>query len=218
MLEGKYIDDEIRGYYDHLPIFAPIIQVSLGVGCDLSGLPHQITFGLDRPLTIAGEERRQLSLKHYCYDPSLAPAGKSVVSVMLFSNYDYWKQLAEDPEQYEVEKKQIALAIIEKLDRRIPGLGEQVEVADVATPLTYERYTGNWRGSMEGWLITTKTMKMSMLGKGMSKTLPGLENFYMIGQWVEPGGGVPTAAMSARNVLQIICHRDRRPFVTSIPS
>jgi phytoene dehydrogenase-like protein len=57
-----------------------------------------------------------------------------------------------------------------------------------------------------------------MLGKGMSKTLPGLENFYMIGQWVEPGGGVPTAAMSARNVLQIICHRDKRPFATSIPS
>ncbi len=218
MLEGKYIDDEIRGYYDHLPIFAPIIQVSLGVGRDLSGLPHQIDFGLDRPITIAGQERRRLSLKHYCYDSSLAPTGKSVVSVMLPSNYDYWKQLAEDPEQYEVEKKQIALTIIEQLDRRVPGFGEQVEVADVATPLTYERYTGNWRGSMEGWLISTKTMKMSMLGKGMSKTLPGLENFYMIGQWVEPGGGVPTAAMSARNVLQIICHRDKRPFVTSIPS
>jgi phytoene dehydrogenase-like protein len=169
-------------------------------------------------VTIAGEERRQLSLKHYCYDPSLAPAGKSVATVMLLSNYDYWKKVAEDPEEYEVEKKQVALTVIEQLDRRVPGLGEQVEVADVATPLTYERYTGNWRGSMEGWLITTKTMKMVMLGKGMSKTLPGLENFYMIGQWVEPGGGVPTAAMSARNVLQIICHRDKRPFATSIPS
>ena len=51
----------------------------------------------------------------------------------------------------------------------------------------------------------------------MSKTLPGLENFYMIGQWVEPGGGVPTAAMSGRNVMQIICKRDKRPFVAQVP-
>ena len=31
MLEGKYINDKIRGYYDDLPIFPPMIQVSLGV-------------------------------------------------------------------------------------------------------------------------------------------------------------------------------------------
>jgi phytoene dehydrogenase-like protein len=52
----------------------------------------------------------------------------------------------------------------------------------------------------------------------MSKTLPGLKNFYMIGQWVEPGGGLPSAAMSGRNVIQIICHRDNKLFVTKIPS
>jgi phytoene dehydrogenase-like protein len=78
--------------------------------------------------------------------------------------------------------------------------------------MTWERYTGNWRASFEGWLMTTKTF-----GMRMSKTLPGLESFYMAGQWVEPGGGVPTAAMSGRNVLQIICHRDKKPFVTTVP-
>jgi phytoene dehydrogenase-like protein len=55
------------------------------------------------------------------------------------------------------------------------------------------------------------------MGRGMDKTLPGLENFYMAGQWVEPGGGVPTAAMSARNVLQMICKRDGKPFVAQVP-
>jgi len=51
------------------------------------------------------------------------------------------------------------------------------------------------------------TIKMTT-GRGMSKTLPGLENFYMAGQWVEPGGGVPTAAMSGRNVIRQICKQD----------
>ena len=50
---------------------------------------------------------------------------------------------------------------------------------------------------------------------GIPKTLPGLDCFYMAGQWVEPGGGLPTVAVSGRNVVQAICERDRRRFVTS---
>jgi len=44
-----------------------------------------------------------------------------------------------------------------------------------------------------------------------------LDNFYMTGQWVEPGGGVPAVAMSARNVMQIICKRHKKKFTTSKP-
>jgi phytoene dehydrogenase-like protein len=47
------------------------------------------------------------------------------------------------------------------------------------------------------------------------KTLPGLENFYMAGQWVVPGGGVPPCFYSARHVIQILCKRDGKPFATS---
>jgi phytoene dehydrogenase-like protein len=43
----------------------------------------------------------------------------------------------------------------------------------------------------------------------MRKSLPGLENFYMTGQWVEVGGGLPAVAMSSRNVIQIIGKRDK---------
>jgi phytoene dehydrogenase-like protein len=51
----------------------------------------------------------------------------------------------------------------------------------------------------------------------MSKELPGLKNFYMSGQWVEPGGGVPSVAMSARNTMQIICKREGQKFTTTKP-
>lgn len=53
---------------------------------------------------------------------------------------------------------------------------------------------------------------MTRPGNGMNKTLPGLEDFCMIGQWVEPGGGVPTAASSARQALQAICTQEGREF------
>jgi phytoene dehydrogenase-like protein len=216
MLEGKYVSDKVRGYYDELPIFQPIIQVSLGVARDLSDEPHSVNFSLSEPLTIAGEVRKRMGMKHYCYDPTLAPPGKSVVEVMFPSNYAYWKDLYKDHERYDAEKKDIAIKVIAQLDKRFPGFAGQVEAVDVATPMTYERYTGNWQGSMEGWLPTTKTMGM-MMGKGMDKTLPGLEDFYMVGQWVEPGGGLPPAATSGRGVIQTICKQDNRKFVALVP-
>jgi phytoene dehydrogenase-like protein len=46
----------------------------------------------------------------------------------------------------------------------------------------------------------------------MGKTLPRLENFYMAGQWLEPGGGVPTAALSGRDVIQLLCRKDKKRF------
>lgn len=45
----------------------------------------------------------------------------------------------------------------------------------------------------------------------------GLKSFYMAGQWVEPGGGLPPAAVSGRNVIQIICKHDKKSFKTNIP-
>ena len=59
-------------------------------------------------------------------------------------------------------------------------------------------------------------MAKSMAG-GLDNTLPGLANFYMVGQWVEPGGGLPPAAISGREVIQMICKRDGKPFETQVP-
>jgi phytoene dehydrogenase-like protein len=213
MLGGKYLNDKIRGCYREWKLFPPIIQVSLGVARDLSAEPHSVTYMLSRPVTIAGEKLTRLSTKHYCCDPTLAPAGKSVVVVVIGSDYDYWRNLSADRERYDAEKQQIADTVVGILDEHIHGIAAQVEVVDVATPMTYERYTGNWRGSMEGWLPTIRNFT-----KQMSKTLPGLADFYMAGQWIAPGGGLPTAAMTAREVVQLICARDGRRFATSIGS
>jgi phytoene dehydrogenase-like protein len=212
MLEEKYINDKIRGYYDKLPIFPPLVQVALGVARSFEGLPPSIIYPLEEPVTIAGQERKRVDVEIHNFDPTLAPPDKTVLKVMFDSNYDYWKGLTEDSAHYQAEKEQIADKVIALLEQRFPGLAGQVEMCDVATPMTWERYTGNWRASFEGWLTTTKTF-----GMRMSKTLPGLKNFYMAGQWVEPGGGVPTAAMSGRNVIQIICKQDKKPFVTTVP-
>jgi len=215
MLDGHYVDEKIKGYYENLTLFPPLLLVALGIANSFEDVPSTvsgISFSLASPVVIDGKERKRLAVKVYNFDPSLAPPGKTVVIVGLNSDYDRWKQLREDPDRYRAEKEKTADQVIVALEQRFPGISSQVEMRDVATPVTWERYTGNWRGSYEGWFPTAKTMRMRM-----SKTLPGLDSFYMAGQWVEPGGGLPPAVMSGRHSIQILCKKDKKRFVTTTP-
>jgi phytoene dehydrogenase-like protein len=166
---------------------------------------------LDEPVTIAGIEYKWLPAHIYAFDPSLSPEGKTLIRVFIPSDYKYWADLRPDRERYKAVKTQVADQVINLLDRRYPGLAEQVEMIDVSTPTTFERYTGNWQGAWLGWLSTPKTMNMRM-----DKTLPGLDNFYMAGTWVL-GGSLPGSVTSGRHVAQILCHKDKKPFVTTVP-
>jgi len=214
MLGGEYVDSRIRRMYDgHLSIHS-MMQVSLGVNRDMSAEPHWVTHLLDEPVLVAGEPRSEIGVKHYCFDASLAPAGKSAVELIIRTNYAYWQRIY-GRRPYDEEQRQVSGIIREHLERWHPGINAQVEVADEATPLSYERYTGNWLGSTCGWLMTKETMPM--LISGVAKTLPGLKNFYMAGQWVEPGGSVPLAAASGKSVIQLLCAADGKKFSTSLP-
>jgi len=45
--------------------------------------------------------------------------------------------------------------------------------------------------------------------------LPGLENFWLSGMWVLPPGGVPSGAKTSRDIIQIICLKDKKKFITT---
>lgn len=210
MLDGKFASPEQREMFEKGEIFPPLLYIGLGVDRefpDLHGITCSVVMYLDEPLTAGGLEYDRLEFTVYTFDPSLAPPGKSVMTVAMPGSYSYWKDLAVDPERYESEKKQAALQVIDRLDRRFPGLAGQVEMVDVATPLTFERFTGNWQGSFEGWLpVPGKIMTP------LKKTLPGLHNFFLAGQWVQTGGGIPSGPISAREVVAMMCKQDGHKF------
>jgi phytoene dehydrogenase-like protein len=214
LLDGWYVTPAIQRAYQAERIVRPLVQVSLGVARDLAAEPHALTFPLATPASIAGEVRESLTVRHFGYDPTLAPAGRSVLQVLLETDYDRWAALHADRGQYASEKDGIAEAVVQALDRRFPGLAQAVEVVDVATPMTWERVTGNWRGAYEAWLPSRGNLMMS-LRDGARSTLPGLDRFFMAGQWVS-GGGLPSVAPAARGLVQAICTRDHRSFTTSV--
>jgi hypothetical protein len=206
MLGGRYTDARIRERYASWPVFHPIALVSYGARRRWD-TPDMLRVRLRDPFPLGPGEVGDLSVRNMAYDPSLAPEGHSVLQVLLETNYDLWHDLHHAPRRYQVLKERMARQVTDRLERWFPGIEEATALTDVATPYTFWRYARSWRGAFEGWLPTAQAVRVHP-----SKTLPGLEGFYMAGQWVEPGGGVPTAVMSGRHVVQILCEEEGRRF------
>jgi phytoene dehydrogenase-like protein len=127
-------------------------------------------------------------------------------------NFSFWHELRKsDRAAYKELKKKISQELIEIISNRVLNIREDIDMIDVSTPATIYRYTGNWQGSIQGW-ANDNLFEM----KKVEKELPNLINFFMIGHWVQPGGGVPMAFLSGRNFVQILCKRENKIFKTHL--
>lgn len=79
---------------------------------------------------------------------------------------------------------------------------------EVATPITFHRYTANAGGSIMGAKPSDANIKLRIAHN--RTPVPGL---YMAGHWAEYGGGVPMAAKAAANASLLVLRRiDRAAF------
>ncbi len=212
MLEGRYTTPLIHAFYDNPPQQQEMaLHVSFGVARGFPDEPHMLVLWLPEPVEIAGQHCDRLDIEFFNFAPEMAPAGKTAVQVVAPASYDDWQALS--PAAYRAEKARVAETITTCLERRFPGFAAQVEVTDVATPLTTERFTGSFKG-YQAWGIPGQTMLHALMGKGLSKTLPGLTNFHMVGQWAG-GLGLPNVAAMGRKVIADLCKRDGQRFTTT---
>ncbi len=211
MLGGAYLSAEQREAYRSMPTFPSLLYVGLGIARNMSGEPTMKLFPLKEPMVLEEGALKvsTLSVRFFNFDPTTAPPGKTAAIVMISTrNHEYWTRLRrEDPACYKKQKELVGERVVDALEAEVGGIREAVEVVDVSTPATWIRYTGNWKGSYEGFLPTRKTMM-----KNLGFTLPGLDRFYMNGQWVSVGGGLPPAAMNGRALAKRICKEFGRKF------
>jgi phytoene dehydrogenase-like protein len=204
MLESKYISKEIKEAYDTWSLFTPLVQVSFGIKDKINSEYPVQTFVTKKSI---GSTRPDYgySLMNYCFDSTMAPEGKTTIILRFESPWEIWEKMNE--EDYAKEKEMIKTDAIALLEKEYPGITDKIEVIDIATPKTDVEYTGVWKGSYEGFMPTSKN-----ISKNLKMTLPNLNNFYMIGQWLFPGGGLPPSVQSGKWVFQLICKKEKKEF------
>lgn len=207
LLQDKYRDD----YFDtaladdeKYPIHSSV-DVGLGIGCDLSDRYSVANFEIE-PFNVAGVEINKISLKQYPNEKGFAPEGSSVVRVtLLTTEYNYFKKLKEQSEEeYKLEKKKIGEEIIKRVETIYPETKEKIEVVDVTTPVTYERYCNAYKGAWMAFDMVASSKAIRSKGR-----INGIKNLYVAGQWIWVPGGLPSALVAGKWAVQRMCKDEK---------
>jgi len=184
------------------------VFISLGINADFKKYNKYLTFKLNNPIKFSNQRYDYLSINNYASDPAYSPNGKAAVTLLLGGDtYDFWEK-AKKENRYEEEKKKLADIVITALSAQFPEIKGNIEVIDTATPLTYERYCANWKGS---WMTDIKP------GLNMTKypaVIKGLKGVYFAGHRMMPPGGLPVALASGRDAVQYLCRDTNTVFVS----
>lgn len=173
--------------------------ISIGVEADLSDLPESTAFPLENPFEHAGRQITSLAYKLYRGSDGYAPKGCSAITLIISGDsYDYWKQ-AREQGCYDDRKRELFEQILAALEKQLPAITGKVAVWDVATPLTYERYSGTWHGS---WMTITPALSRRVFYPCKPKRI---RNCYFAGQRITPPGGTPVAVSTGRTAAQYLC-------------
>lgn len=216
LLDGKFVNDKILQLRDlkKLEVFYSIVHLGFGIDADLKDHPHFSRFPLKEDLILPdGTKYDRLEVHIYNYDRTMAPEGKTTVVVSFYTKKgDWWIDLRKnDRPKYREVKKEFTQKIIDLLDERLGGIKDKLEMSDMATPATVYRYTNNWKGSTQGWLPGKNLLSPSPV----DFTLPGIKNFYYSSHWNQPGGGLPIAIKTGRDVAKLICKVTGKKFATT---
>lgn len=119
-------------------------------------------------------------------DPSLAPEGHSILSCLAICDQDEVERV-----RAEKGKEAISEHFLQLIEAKIPGFRERIVLSEFATPATVERYTGNQKGAIYGWLKSKDQPWLSEMGP--VTPIPGL---YAAGHWTPNVHGVYGACLS----------------------
>jgi len=126
-------------------------------------------------------------------DPSLAPKGKTTVTLITFANYHDFPE--RGTKEYLQKKKEFTEKLIKKAEKIIPDLSKHITIQDAATPKTFERYT-----SMPEGAIYAFDQSIGVKRPYFKTPIKGL---YLAGASTFPGGGIEAVVISG-----IICEND----------
>lgn len=134
---------------------------------------------------------------HAQVDPSLVPAGKGSLFIMVLDNYVHWSNLEEDV--YKERKAAVAAILISRAEKYLPGLSGCIEIMEVATPRTMQKYGASPEGAIYGF---AQTLNQSGIMRLSQKTR--VKGLFLAGAWTMPGAGVHGCFVSGSDAAGLV--------------
>jgi phytoene dehydrogenase-like protein len=128
-------------------------------------------------------------------DTASAPAGYRAVMISTHCELEPWYNLiARD---YAAAKQAIGDQLVRFARRVYPQLGEKALVYEIATPRTYEKFTGRPHGAVGGVRQSLANANQNALPHDL-----GIPGFWMVGDSTWPGLGTVACVLGSRIVAE----------------
>lgn len=207
LIEDSEVDSAYLEQVRSMEHSISIIQAYIG----LKGTPQEIGFedaeyflnptydyeeGFDRMLDDDYSLGSCVLANNTMVNPGDTPPGRSIIEIAVLGVGKHWCGLKKD--EYKKKKAKVTEMLIDRFSEIIPDIRERIEVIEVGTPHTMERYTGNPGGAVYGYASTPTGH--SIFRPNADTPIPGL---YLASAWTFPGpgfggtlaGGATTAAI-----------------------
>lgn len=209
LLHESYMDLMLKEMYDNRKVYPVygMFQVAFSVNSDINVIDGDIMIDC-KDIRVADWMGDRISVKSYSYEPGFAPKGKQIVQVLIGlqeDGYDYWMELYKNREEYNVKKEEIADKVLKKIEDRFIEYKGKMKILDIWTPVTYHRYCNAYKGYNQSFMIT----KYSVKNPYPSANIKGIDNVVLAGQWINPPGGLPGAAIQGKYAIQRILKKEK---------
>jgi phytoene dehydrogenase-like protein len=134
-------------------------------------------------------------------DPSVAPAGKHVVSC--FVQYAPYR-LKEGPEAWPSKREAFGDAVADTIEEYVPGFKGSVLYRQVLTPWDLEKEFGLTEGNIFHGELSLEQLLFQRPAAGWSRYRTPVKDLWMCGSGTHPGGGVMGAPgqLAAKTILK----------------
>jgi prolycopene isomerase len=207
-------------------LYSSSVTISVALDCKA----EELGFGKELLLLCEEDEKRDVHTSGDPYkssisilapttrDNTMSPEGQGTLTLYVPAWMDYenfWKTGGIQPNgefkrtpAYKAFKEEYAKIIFDRVEERVcPNLREHILFYEVATPITYYRYTHNRDGSMMGG----RPGKQNMQAK-VAHYKTSVPNVILGSHWSELGGGVPIATKAAFNASLIILKNEKNKY------
>ncbi len=161
---------------------------------------HQLLQDYEQPL---GNGNNMFISVSEANDTFSAPSGHRAVMISTHCDLEAWTDLSA--EEYQSQKRAAGRRLIDLARRVHPRLGESALVCEIATPRTFERFTGRLQGAVGGLRQT--------LANSNLRAIPhesGVRGFWLAGDTTWPGLGTVACVLGSRLVAEGVLGRHRR--------
>lgn len=184
---GSAFPANFQAQFINRPVVESLFEVFVGLDVDLAALGYpNYTNTFLRP-----DGRELYAVVYSNVDPSCCPSGHANVALLAYTDITRF-QAAVDRDggtrgtHYRALKDRLARELLAEFCTAtgIPALADHVQTCIAATPVTYRRYTNNYRGSISGFACSFR----HSIRHPIPVETP-LANLFLASQWTGIGGG-----------------------------